>query len=200
MEFKHSLRILMRIALTDVFLALQSAAAAAQDGPVEFTSAPCSSLALGPTEEVSHLERIYLSQGTVETTQYKFFADPDCTRPMFSFVFKGGVELGGPVSRLEDTVEAKVTFERVFFTLDNRRGRAAANACGDGEFEVGVQRDVSDSTCLFTQPFKDCGFDYDIVRMKDGFATPGFRTANMCTPDGRPTRLQTEGARFLEQF
>jgi NAD(P)-dependent dehydrogenase (short-subunit alcohol dehydrogenase family) len=27
-----------------------------------------------------------------------------------------------------------------------------------------------------------------------------FRTANMCTPEGRPTQLQTTGARFVQQF
>ena len=173
---------------------------AAQDGPVEFTSAPCSTLALGPGDDISHLVRIYLFQGAVQTTQYKFYADPDCTKPLYSFVFKGGVELGEPVAGLADTVEAKVTFERVLFTLDSPRGRPAADACGDGEFEVGVQRDVSDTTCLFMQPVDDCGFDFDIVQMKDGVATPGFRTANMCTPEGRPVQLQTEGARFSEQF
>ena len=42
--------------------------------------------------------------------------------------------------------------------------------------------------------------DYEIVKIKDGVAIPGFRTENMCTPDGRPTKLQTVGAKFVEQF
>jgi NAD(P)-dependent dehydrogenase (short-subunit alcohol dehydrogenase family) len=34
--------------------------------------------------------------------------------------------------------------------------------------------DVSDASCLFMKPIKDCGLDFDIVQMKDGVAIPGF--------------------------
>jgi hypothetical protein len=190
----------LHIAASVVAFTCLCAPAIAQDGPVEFSSLPCSSLALGPTEEVSHLQRIYAFKGTEQTTQYKFFADEKCAKPLYSFVFKGKVEMGKPVEGLADTVEAKVTFERVLFTVDSPRGLKAAAACADGKFDVGVQRDVSDTSCFFMQPIASCGFDYDIVRMKDGVATPGFRTANMCTPEGRPTKLQDVGATFVEQF
>jgi hypothetical protein len=172
----------------------------AQSGPAEFSSAPCSSLAIGPTQEISHVQRIYLFKGTEQTTQYKYFADAACTKPMYSFVFKGSVEMGKPVKGIADTTEAKVTFTRTLFTLDSPRGLIGAKSCADGKFDVGVQRDVSDATCLFMKPIKKCGFDYDIVRIKDGVAIPGFRTSNMCTPAGRPTKLQTVGAQFVEQF
>jgi hypothetical protein len=172
----------------------------AQNGPAEFSSAPCSSLALGPTEEISHLQRIYLFKGTEQTTQYKYFADADCTKPMFSFVFKGQVEMGKPVVGLPDTVEAKVIFKRTLFTLDSPRGVKLAKQCADGKFDIGVQRDVSAYRCLFMKPIASCGFDFDIVRIKDGIATPGFRTNNMCTKKGRPTQLQSAGAKFIEQF
>ncbi|MGL5837145.1 MAG: hypothetical protein ACRCY3_01440 [Sphingorhabdus sp.] len=174
--------------------------ASAQNGPAEFSSAPCSSLAIGPTDEMFHVQRIYLFKGTEQTTQYKYFADPECTKPMYSFVFKGFVEMGQPVKGMADTVEAKVTFTQTLFTLDSPRGMSAAASCADGKFDVGVQRDVSDTTCLFMRPIKECGFDYDIVRMKDGIAIPGFRTVDMCTPAGRPTKLQSVGAKFVEQF
>jgi hypothetical protein len=179
---------------------LASAPVVAQDGPAEFSSAPCSTVMLGLGDEVSHLQRIYLFQGTTQTTQYKYFADPGCTKPLYSFVFQGTVELGQPVPGLPDTVEAKVTFTRTLFTLDSPRGADAAKDCADGDFAVGVQRDVSEASCFFMRPISSCGIDYDIVQIKDGVAIPGFRTENMCTPEGRPTRLQTVGARFLEQF
>jgi hypothetical protein len=190
----------LHIAAPIVALTCFGSLAIAQDGPVEFSSLPCSSLALGPTDEVSHVQRIYAFKGTEQTTQYKFFADDKCAKPLYSFVFKGKVEMGKPVEGLADTVEAKVTFERILFTVDSPRGLKVAAQCADGNFDVGVQRDVSDATCLFMQPVEACGFDYDIVRMKDGVATPGFRTANMCTPEGRPTKLQEVGASFVEQF
>jgi hypothetical protein len=193
---------LMRLQIIASLMALTciGTPAVAQEGPVEFSSLPCSSLALGPTNEISHVQRIYAFKGTEQTTQYKFFADGKCTKPLHSFVFKGKVEMGNPVKGLADTVEAKVTFERVLFTVDSPRGLKSAAACSDGKFDVGVQRDVSEATCFFMQPIKSCGFDYDIVRIKDGIATPGFRTANMCTPDGRPKKLQDAGASFVEQF
>jgi hypothetical protein len=179
---------------------LNSDRAYAQNGPAEFSSAPCSSLAIGPSEEISHVQRIYLFKGKIQTTQYKFFADGKCTKPLYSFVFKGTVEMGKPVSDMADTVEAKVTFKRILFTLDSPRGANAAKQCANGKFEIGVQRDVSNANCLFMQPVKRCGIDYDIVKIKDGIATPGFRTANMCTPAGRPSKLQSVGAQFSEQF
>jgi hypothetical protein len=72
--------------------------------------------------------------------------------------------------------------------------------CADGKIDVGVRRDVSKANCLFMKPIKSCGLDYDIVKIEDGLATPGFRTSNMCTPAGRPTKIQTVGAQFAEQF
>jgi hypothetical protein len=172
----------------------------AQSGPAEFSSAPCSSLAIGPTQEISHVQRIYLFKGTEQTTQYKYFADSDCTKPMYSFVFKGQFEMGKPVVGLLDTVEAKVIFKRTLFTLDSPRGAKLAKQCADGKFDIGVQRDVSAYRCLFMKPIASCGFDFDIVRIKDGIATPGFRTSNMCTKKGRPTQLQSAVAKFVEQF
>jgi Adenomatosis polyposis coli down-regulated 1 len=174
--------------------------AAQPQGPSEWTSAPCTSLALGPTDEISHLQRIYLLGADGHTTQYKFFADAQCTKPLYSFVFKGKIEMGAPAQVIPDTMQAKVSFEQILFTLDSPRGAKAAQQCADGKFTVAVQRDVSDSNCLFMKPVKSCGLDYDIVRIKDGMATPGFRTADMCKPEGRPTKLQTVGAKFSEQF
>jgi hypothetical protein len=188
------------IAAAGLLAAALATPAFAQNGPAEFSSAPCSSLALGPSDDISHVQRIYLFKGTTQTTQYKFFADDKCTKPMYSFVFKGTVEMGKPVAGMADTMEAKVTFKRVLFTLDSPRGNKDAAQCADGKFDVGVQRDVSKSKCLFMQPVKSCGLDYDIVKIKDGVATPGFHTTNMCTPAGRPTKLQTVGAQFAEQF
>jgi hypothetical protein len=192
------IRLICLAALT--FVSINLGAAQAQQGPAEFSSLPCASVALGPTDTVSHVQRIYVFKGTEQTTQYKFFADEKCAKPLYSFVFKGSVELGKPVTGIADAVEARVKFDRILFTLDSPSGLKDAASCADGKFDIGVQRDVSDSNCLFMKPIKDCGFDYDIARIKDGVATPGFRTADMCAPSGRPTKLQDSGARFIEQF
>jgi hypothetical protein len=128
-------------------VAFSASVAYAQDnkGPTEWTSAPCTSLALGPTEDISHLQRIYLLGPAGHTTQYKFFADDQCKLPLYSFVFIGGVKMGAAVKDVPDAVEATVTFKRVLFTLDSPRGAKAAGACADGKFKVGVQRDVSNT-------------------------------------------------------
>jgi hypothetical protein len=181
-------------------LMLQTGAHAQDTGVSEWSSAPCSSLALGPGPDLSHLQRIYLLGGTVFTVQYKYFADNACQLPLYSMVFKGRADAGAPVPAVADAYQVKVALERVLFTLDSPRGAAGAKACADGAFEVGVQRDVSAFACLHIAPKADCGVDYDIVRVKDGIVTPGFRSANMCTPQGAPTSLQSAGARYVETF
>jgi hypothetical protein len=172
----------------------------AQPAPSEWSSAPCSTVALGPGSNLSNIQRTFNLAGKSNTIQYRFFADDKCTLGLFTFVLKGGIDIGKPVADVEGAVEVNVALERVLFTLDSPRGGPAAKGCGDGQFELGVQRDVTESGCLFIKPKATCGVDYDIMKIKDGMATPGFRTANMCKPEGRPTALQTTGARFLQQF
>jgi hypothetical protein len=186
--------------LTTLFLANLFHLAIAQEGPSEWSSAPCSTLALGPGEEVSHLQRIFLLGEIEYTIQYKYFADAQCQLPLYHMIFKGTSNTTGKSKTLADTLEVIVKLDRVLFTLDSPRGALAAKACADGKFEVGVQRDVSDSACLHIKSKSSCGVDYEIVKIKDGIATPGFRTSNMCTPEGRPTKLQAIGAKFVQQF
>jgi hypothetical protein len=166
----------------------------------EWSSAPCSSVALGPSQNVSHIQRIFLLAGKENTIQYKFFGDDKCVASLFTIVIKGSVELGKPIASVEGAVEVKVGFDRVFFTLDSPRGAPATRACADGKFEVGVQRDVTEAGCLFIKPKASCGVDYDIMKIKDGMATPGFRTGDMCKPEGRPTSLQSIGVKLIQAF
>jgi hypothetical protein len=182
-----------------------SVIAFAQTPPVtEWSSAPCSSVALGPSQSVSHIQRIFLLAGKENTIQYKFFGDDKCVASLFTIVIKGSVELGKPVANAKDAtegaVEVKVGFDRVLFTLDSPRGAPATRACADGKFEVGVQRDVTEAGCLFIKPKATCGVDYDIMKIKDGVATPGFRTGDMCKPEGRPTTLQSVGVKLIQAF
>jgi hypothetical protein len=166
----------------------------------EWSSAPCSSVALGPSQNVSHIQRIFLLAGKENTIQYKFFGDDKCVASLFTIVIKGSVELGKPIASVEGAVEVKVGFDRVFFTLDSPRGAPATRACADGKIEVGVQRDVTEAGCLFIKPKASCGVDYDIMKIKDGMATPGFRTGDMCKPEGRPTSLQSIGVKLIQAF
>jgi hypothetical protein len=166
----------------------------------EWTSAPCSSVALGPTQNVSHVQRIFLLGGKDNTIQYKFFGDDKCVAGLFTITIKGSVELGKPVPNVEGAVEVRVGFDRVLFTLDSPRGGPATKGCADGNFEVGVQRDVTEAGCLFIKPKASCGVDYDIMKIKDGIAIPGFRTGDMCKPEGRPTTLQAVGVKLLQSF
>jgi hypothetical protein len=175
--------------------------ASAQTAPItEWSSAPCSSVVLGPTQNISHIQRVFLLTGKENTIQYKFFGDDKCVASLFTIVIKGTVEFGKPIATIDGAMEVKVGFDRVFFTLDSLRGTPATRACADGKFEVGVQRDVTEAGCLFIEPKASCGVDYDIMRIKDGVATPGFRTGDMCRPEGRPTSLQAVGVRLLQTF
>jgi hypothetical protein len=196
LNMRMTLRLLSSIGVA----ILVSGSLRAQPSPSEWSSAPCSSVALGPSSNVSHIQRVFFLAGKNNTIQYKFFADEKCTLGLFSIVIKGGIELGRPVMGLEGTVDIKVAIDRVLFTLDSPRGSAAAKSCADGNFEVGVQRDVTESGCMFIKPKSACGVDHDIMKIKDGLATPGFRTADMCKPEGRPTTLQSAGVKYLQAF
>jgi hypothetical protein len=195
------MNIAIQKSILTICLSFFSLFAFAQTPPVtEWSSAPCSSVALGPGQNVSHIQRIFLLAGKENTIQYKFFGDDKCVAGLFTIVIKGSVELGKPVTNVEGAVEVKVGFDRVFFTLDSPRGAPATRACADGKFEVGVQRDVTEAGCLFIKPKASCGVDYDIMKIKDGVATPGFRTGDMCKPEGRPTSLQSVGVKLIQAF
>jgi hypothetical protein len=199
------MNIAIQKSILTICLSFFSLFAFAQTPPVtEWSSAPCSSVALGPSQNVSHIQRIFLLAGKENTIQYKFFGDDKCVASLFTIVIKGSVELGKPVANANDAtegaVEVKVGFDRVFFTLDSPRGAPATRACADGKFEVGVQRDVTEAGCLFIKPKASCGVDYDIMKIKDGVATPGFRTGDMCKPEGRPTSLQSVGVKLIQAF
>lgn len=174
--------------------------ASAAAATTEWSSAPCSSVALGPGDAISHLQRIFLLGEPQYTIQYKFFADDQCLLPMYSVVLKGAARTTGPSATVADAIEVTVAIERLLFTLDSPRGAQGALACADGKFEVGVQRDVSEHACLHFQPRASCGVDYELVRIKDGSLTPGFRNANMCQPSGRPVRPQSDGVRLIGNF
>lgn len=172
----------------------------AADTVSEWTSAPCSSVALGPGTELSHLRRTFLLGHPDYTIQYHFYADEQCRLPLYSFVFKGAADTTARSASVPDALEVTVRLARVLFTLDSPRGAPAAQACADGKFEIGVQRDVTASGCLHIAPLASCGVDFELVRIKDGVATPGFRTANMCSAQGRPQALQSAGAAFIGEF
>jgi hypothetical protein len=195
------MNIAIQKSILTICLSFFSLFAFAQIPPVtEWSSAPCSSVALGPSQNVSHIQRIFLLAGKENTIQYKFFGDDKCVASLFTIVIKGSVELGKPVANTDGAVEVKVGFDRVFFTLDSPRGAPATRACADGKFEVGVQRDVTEAGCLFIKPKASCGVDYDIMKIKDGMATPGFRTGDMCKPEGRPISLQSVGVKLIQAF
>jgi hypothetical protein len=174
-----------------------SAKDASPSALTQWSSAPCTSLALGPGKEISHLRRLYLLRGDTHVTRYHFFIDTKCTLPLFSFHLSGRALLGSKVSSLIDTREVNVYFDRVLFTADAPEAIALASQCADGKFEVGVQRDVTETGCLFLKPKAQCGIDHDLVQIRKGVLTPGFRTGDMCKPAGRPTRLQSIGARLV---
>ncbi|MES2017504.1 MAG: hypothetical protein V4484_13505 [Pseudomonadota bacterium] len=174
--------------------------AAPQNSVSEWSSGACSSVAIGPGDELSHLQRVYLVGQPGLSIQHKYYADALCKLPLYTLVIQGRAEPAGEGRDYADHVAVKVTLDRVLFTLDSPRGATLAKSCADGVFEVGVQRDVSDSACLFMKPKARCGTDFDIVKIKDGVMTTGFRTADMCSAQGLPTRLQSAGAAYVEQF
>ncbi|MEO5730153.1 MAG: hypothetical protein ABI134_20110, partial [Byssovorax sp.] len=63
--------------------------------------------------------------------------------------------------------------------------------CGEGPYTLGEPVVTSKTGCLFLKPITACPADYDITKIEDDRFYNGVRTADMCTPAGRPTALNT---------
>ena len=61
-----------------------------------YRTATCDVLALGPGQETSNIVRDYLVTPSRHSTRYRFFADSDCRRPLFTFQLSGRIVDRGP--------------------------------------------------------------------------------------------------------
>lgn len=162
--------------------------------PLHYRSVSCDVTALGPGPEISNFIRDYLVYPDRHSTRYSFFADPDCRSPLFTFQLSGRSVDRGPSAVVSGARSVDAYFDRVLLTVENRAALPLIAGCGRRAWEVGVQQDITKTGCLFLKPRASCGLDHDLLQIDDKSMVPGFRTLNMCKPEGRPTRLQSAPA------
>jgi Adenomatosis polyposis coli down-regulated 1 len=167
-----------------------------QDLVGEWDSGPCATYVRGPDQSETYIRRQYLFTRTHYNVRYRFFADRECKRATVTAHVSGRYTLGPRVATAPDAREVDVYFDRVLMTADSPEALPRLEKCGARTWEVGVQQDVTENGCLNFKPKAACGMDYDIVSITGDVLYPGFRSANMCVKDGRPTKNQTTaGAR-----
>lgn len=191
-------RFLTTIGFAIVFSRLPQAVASEpftnQDLVGEWESVGCDNFSLGQGQPEVNLQRHYAWSETNFVVRYSFFADDQCQKPLYSFVSTGPYELGKVRPELENTREATVFIESMFFVAQSEAGREALGLCGD-RLTVGELKDVTQTGCAFFPPKSECLGDHELFRVEDGFFYPGSRTANMCNESVRPTQTQSVGAK-----
>jgi Adenomatosis polyposis coli down-regulated 1 len=162
-----------------------------QDLVGEWDSGVCATYVRGPDSTETFIRRQYLFTAKQYNVRYSFFADRECNRATVTAHVSGRYTLGARVATAPAAREVDVFFDRVLMTVDSPEALPRMEKCGTRVCEVGVQQDVTENGCLNFKPKAACGVDYDIVSITGDLLHPGFRSANMCVKDGRPSRSQT---------
>lgn len=123
-----------------------------------------------------------------------FFGDASCMVPLFTARIEGPYRLGTLIA--SGATEADLYFQRLRFTALNEQAARVLNdlGCGDGNFQVGVEQDTSETGCVFP-PTHEYPLEYDIVQMKDGLLYFGERPEknNMNRVENRPKIVNAFG-------
>jgi hypothetical protein len=119
------------------------------------------------------------------------YADAACTTKFFSIGNESRRTVGKPVAGVAGAFELDVAFQKLFAVAHSPAAAAQLRSasCGTGDFAVDVEKDVTQSGCLFFQPISACGFDYDIVKVEGDKLYNGVRGEDQCVVAGRPKSL-----------
>ncbi|MEZ4307488.1 MAG: hypothetical protein R3F14_05510 [Polyangiaceae bacterium] len=132
------------------------------------------------------------NNGETGTFRYGMYADEGCTVPLVDFILESKQEVGAALPDIGDDVyELNVYYKKLTATphVDGYAQALQGAGCGTGPYAVGTPVDFSDTGCFFFKPIAACEADYDIMKIDADRFYNGVRTADMCTPDGRPTQL-----------
>jgi hypothetical protein len=127
---------------------------------------------------------------------YAVFADKDCKTKFFTVRIEGPYALGGASAAGAGIFDGKFSFAKKSVTPHNDAAAkflASAEGCNTAGFKSGTAKDISESGCakLGQRPLKDCGADFDLVKVEGDVLTFGERPADqdMCTEAKRPKAL-----------
>ncbi len=139
--------------------------------------------------------RRYVNDRSGGLARYTFYADQQCQQPAYSFLISYTIELGAVSQTQPDTREALVVFDKLSIRPDSDAGLAVLRDCE--ATVIGQDYDVTLSGCAAVglKSTTECIGDYELLKVipNESFA-PGFRTQNMCTPEGRAIKTQDSAA------
>jgi len=127
---------------------------------------------------------------------YAVFGDKECKTKFFTVRIEGPYALGGASAAGAGIFDGKFSFAKKSITPHNDAAAkflASADGCNTAGFKANTAKDISESGCakLGQRPLKDCGADFDLVKVEGDVLTFGERPANqdMCTEAKRPKAL-----------
>ena len=122
------------------------------------------------------------------------YSDAKCTMPSYAIGDEATQEVGAAIASIPGAYEYNVLYKRVFATAFDASGAALLQGahCGTTPYTLRVEKDVSATGCLYFPALSTCSADYDIVKVDGDHLYNGVRSgADMCTPAGRPTALNS---------
>jgi hypothetical protein len=135
-----------------------------------------------------------VNNGERGTFRYSEFSDASCAMPLLDLVLESRQEIGAALPSVGPSVyELNIYYEKQTATAHVQPVADAmmAAGCGSGPLTLGEPMDTAQTGCFILKPIKTCPADYDITKIEDDKFYNGVRTADMCTPAGRPTALNT---------
>lgn len=140
----------------------------------------------------SYYQLEVVNNGERGTFRYGEYADATCSMPLFDLILESRQEIGAALPDLGPGVyELNIYYEKQTATA-HVQGSADAMAgagCGTGAFTLGEPKVTSETGCFFLKPITTCKADYDITKIENDRFYNGVREADMCVPEGRPTKL-----------
>lgn len=112
------------------------------------------------------------------------FADEARTMPLFTLELTGPYEITGASEVLAGAYNGTFFFDEKHFTPHVDPALLGLGDCG---LSVEVRSDITDLECAWLESVEHCPADYDLVSIEGNVLFPGQRTADMCSPEGRPT-------------
>jgi hypothetical protein len=124
------------------------------------------------------------------------FGDTTCSpdRLLFTVNFGGTYELGANSNTVPGAQETRFTFTHKLVTPTAAGIDFLKQRCDQYPWAPGTVQDIAKDGCgkLFVS-IEACPVEYDLTAIADGTLRLGDRSHPLCTPDARPTKLQTLG-------
>jgi len=158
-----------------------------------WSSPKCESFS-NPDGSKNYVRRRFVNTDKTWEVVATAFGDANCTAgdEFLKFRVGGTFTLGAASQAAPGAREGSFNMDHKFITAMNATAAQFLGSMNCGDFQAGVERDVSANGCLTVPADSVCKTQYDIVKV-DGdtlaFGVEPAGPASICTPADRPTQL-----------